>query len=322
MAETQISEWLYAYRKMMAVDAACELRLFTLLEERPRSAEELSELSGARLGPLTSLLEACVALDLLSVEHGAYANRAVARVYLVEGRPYYHGDLFRVFASEAPAWQGLRALLKERPAAAGVGDDRVGAAQFTRAMHALGALGEAQALASSIDLSDRREMVDVGCGSGVYSVALCQRYPHIRATLIDRPEVLEVTAGYVAESGVGPRVSLVPGDFLRDAYGQGRDVVLLSDVLYQESEACLNMLRLAFLALKPGGLLVIRGYFTDLGTGQDPFAALFDLDRLLTSGAREPLLVQRVLGWVADTGFTRGRSFPLTARSTCILADR
>ena len=252
----------------------------------------------------------------------SYANRAAARVYLVEGRPYYHGDLFRVFASEAPAWQGLRALLKECPAGAGEGDDQVGAAQFTRAMHALGVLGEAQALAASIDLSDRREMVDVGCGSGVYSVALCRQYPNLRVTLIDRPEVLDVAAGYVADSGVRPRVSLEPGDFLRDPYGRNRDVVLLSDVLHQESEVCLTMLRLAFEALKPGGLLMIRGYFSDSGAGQGPFAPLFDLDRLLTNDAREPLTVERVLGWVVDTGFKRGRSFILTEQSTCILADR
>jgi len=318
MSETPITEWLYAYRKMMAVDAACDLQVFTLLEERPCSAEDLAAMTGARVVPLTALLDACAGLDLLSVERGVYANRAAASAYLVEGRPYYHGDLFRVFASEAPAWQGLRALLRERPGS----EDEVDAAQFTRAMHALGVLGEAEALAGSIDLSDRRDLVDVGCGSGVYSLALCRRNPQLRATLIDRPEVLEVAAGYVAESGLQPHVSLVPGDFLHDGYGRDRDVVLLSDVLYQESEICRSMLRLAFEALKPNGLLVIRGYFTDREAGQGPFGALFDLDRLLENRAREPLLVERLLRWLVDVGFKGARSFPLTERTICILAGR
>ena len=328
---TPITGWLYAYRKLMVVDMACRLRLFTLLDERARPAEELASLTGARIVPLTCLLDACVGLGLLTVEDGRYAGCSIARAYLVEGRPLYHGDLFRVFASEAPQWGGLRDLVRGAPrgeagdpggGGATAGEDVVDAKQFTRAMHALGALGEAEALASSVDLSGRRDLVDVGCGSGVYSIALCRRYPDLRATLIDRPEVLEVTAEYLAESGVESRTSLAPGDFLVDGYGRDRDVVLLSDVLYQESDICRAMLDLAHQSLVSGGRLVIRGYFYDRGAGHGPFGALFDLDRLLTGPDREPLLVETILRWVADAGFAGARSFPLSEQSTVVLAEK
>jgi len=317
MPEAPITDWLYAYRKMMVVDMACQLEVFGLLEERPRSAEQLAAATGARVVPLTLLLQTLVGLGLLSVEEGVYTPREVARAYLVKGRPLYHGDLFRVFVSEAPAWFGLRDLLLGQS----TGENTVDSRRFARAMHALGMLGEAEALVSAVDLSGRRNLVDVGCGSGVYSIAFCQRYPDLRVALIDRPEVLEVTAEYLAEGGIQSRATLAPGDFL-DGYGQDRDVVLLSDVLYQGSDACRTMLDLAHRALIPDGLLVIRGYFSGRSGDETLFGPLFDLDRLLEDSTREPLLVETVVGWVAAAGFREARSFPLTERSVCILAEK
>jgi hypothetical protein len=76
---------------------ACELDLFTRIEEQSRTAEELAECTGARLRPLRALLDACVGLRLLALAAaGRYANRAAARDHLVRGRPLFLGDLFRV----------------------------------------------------------------------------------------------------------------------------------------------------------------------------------------------------------------------------------
>ncbi len=121
----------------------------------------------------------------------------------------------------------------------------IGERRFTLAMHALGLLGEAAALEEAVDLTGRRDLIDVGCGSGVYSIHLCRRYPELRATLLDRPAVLEVAEEIVAASGVAERIALRPGDMLSDSYGEGRDVVLLSDVLYLASGKCLDAMALA-----------------------------------------------------------------------------
>jgi SAM-dependent methyltransferase len=202
------------------------------------------------------------------------------------------------------------------------GGDELDSRRFTKAMHALGMLGEAEALAQTVDLAGRRDLVDVGCGSGVYSLTLCGRYRELRATLLDRPEVLEVTSENVAESGLGDRVTLISGDFLRDSYGVTRDVVLLSDVLYQSDEACVAMLREAYRALVPGGLVVIRGYYPDPRNNRSAFAALFDLDRLLWDDARRPLPASRVIAWLDEVGFKGARSFALTELSTGIVAEK
>ena len=316
---TEILDWTYAYRKLMVVDTACELDLFTLLEKQPRTAAELAELTGAKRLPLRALLDACVGLGLLRLDDGRYANRSVAELHLVRGRPLFLGDLFRVFAAEASQWLDLEGLVRSGRAA-GHGPVDVGTRRFTMAMHALGLLGEAAALAEAVDLQGRRNLVDVGCGSGVYSIALCRRNPELRAALLDRPAVLDVAGEIVTAYGMSGRITLQPGDMLADPYGDDRDVVLMSDVLYEESAACLRMLRSAHRALAAGGLLVIRGYFSNREGDQSPFGALFDLARLFWGEEREPISRAGVMGWLEETGFERARSFPLTERSACILA--
>ena len=317
----EILDWTYAYRKLMVVDAACELDLFTLLEDRSRTADELAERTGTKPLPMRALLDACVGLELLALEDGRYANRAVASDHLVRGRPLFLGDLFRVFAAEASQWLSLGELVRTGRAP-GSGPVEIGPRRFTMAMHALGMMGEAPALAHGVDLSGRRNLIDVGCGSGIYSIELCRRTSGLRATLLDRPEVLEVAGEIAAEHQMTDRLTLTPGDMLTDSYGRDRDVVLLSDVLYLANDRSREMLRSAHRALAPGGLLVVRGYFSDPEGDQNRFGALFDLARLFWGEDRETMPLSGIVEWLGDVGFTRARSFPLTERSTCILATR
>jgi trans-aconitate methyltransferase len=59
------------------------------------------------------------------------------------------------------------------------------------------------------DLSRARVVVDVGGGFGHLAIALLERYPHLRASVLDRPEVVEVAERHVA--AVDARESIIEG---------------------------------------------------------------------------------------------------------------
>src|SRR6202042_3434405 len=67
---------------------------------------------------------------------------------------------------------------------AGIGE------QFSSAQHT-GSLGPARLLAKRLDLTDRHKLLDVGGGSGAYSIAFCAANPHLRATILDFPETVD-----------------------------------------------------------------------------------------------------------------------------------
>jgi SAM-dependent methyltransferase len=314
---------LLGYRVLAAIAAACHLSVFTRLSAHPQTVVELAERSGADSARLRILLDACVALGLLEQEGEQYGNSCLAELHLVEGRPLYLGHLIYVFTQEAPEWEDLHERLLP-----GGGTARLGSVgdvepnRFTLAMHALGALGEAQNLADSVDLDGRGDLVDVGCGSGIYSITLCRRYPALRATLIDRANVLETTRRVVAESGVADRLTLVAGDIMAGDYGRDRDVVLFSDVLYGTQASRTAMLRSAFTSLKPGGLLVLRGYYADPEGGRPVFGAMFELARMVWDPANEPITLQSLRRWVAEAGFCAVETFPVTDRSSGLIARK
>ena len=54
-----------------------------------------------------------------------------------------------------------------------------------------------------------RQVIDIGGGHAMYSVALCQRYPRLRSTVIDSPEALKVAEETVAAANLGDRITLL-----------------------------------------------------------------------------------------------------------------
>lgn len=321
MLGNPILDLLTAHKAMHVLVAATRLGIFPKLATRAMTAEELAVRCGAVPRLVAPLLDCCVAMGLLRRCDGVYSSTHLADAHLVVGRPRYLGDLIRLVGAEAGAWEGLHDLVRsgDKPPAPST-EPEVSAEQFTLAMHDLASCGEAEALAAALPLGDSRSMVDVGCGSGAYSIALCRRRPTMQAVLLDTEDVLRTTRRIVEQSGLGDRLELRPADIFHDAYGTGADLVLLSDVLYDKPEICRAMLERAYTALAPGGTLLVRGYFSDPVGRQPPFGAFFALSMLLADPDREPISLDLARGWVTQVGFSLSRVFTLTELSTCLIA--
>jgi predicted O-methyltransferase YrrM len=302
---------------------ANRLKIFTLLAEREMTVDEIAASTGARIRPLEGLLDVCVSLGLLRRQDDRYANSHMSDAYLVEGRPLYLGDIIEVQSIEAGYWERLHDTVLGSGKGGGEGIEReVSPELFTKAMDNLGMLGEAAALANLVDLAGCRIMVDVGCGSGLYSITLCRHYPELKAILLDRKEVLQVTDRFIKKSSLQDRMSIRAADILEDPFGNDVDVVLLSDVLYQDRSTCVRILQSAYDALAPNGLLVIRGYFTDPKGSKPVFGSLFALGRLLFDEDRDIISIPSLHSWIEKVGFNITASQALTERSTCIQARK
>lgn len=321
MLENPILDLIFAPWSIHTLFTATRLKVFTLLAETPMTTAEIGERVGADTRIFPSLLTACVGLGLLELKNGVYYNAHLSEVHLVEGRPLYVGDLIEVMAIELADWQHIYSMVRNSPEAPYSSpmtepDTR----RFTLAMNNLAMLGEAAALADAVDLSACTTMADVGCGSGMYSIALCRRYPALRALLLDRAEVLETTREIARLHSLEKRIDTRAADITRDAYGQNLDTVLLSDVLYHNEAVSRAILRSAYDAMSPGGRLVIRGYYVDPECTDSPFGAIFALKLMVGNPTRESITLPKLLRWIEETPFNEVEVFPLTERSTCITA--
>jgi predicted O-methyltransferase YrrM len=138
-------------------------------------------------------------------------------------------------------------------------------------------------LAKRIDLSGATRLLDIGGGTGIYSIALLLHNPQLTAIVLDRPEVLRVAEEMAQRYGVQDRLELVPGDMFVGTLPQDCDVMLLSNILHDwDVPQCQELIGRCAAALPGGGRLLIHDVFlNDDLSGPLPIAlysaALFTL---------------------------------------------
>ena len=304
---------------------AVRLRIFTILADQSMTVEDIASRMETETQHLKPFLDACTSLDLLLYQNGQYRNSQFSQDHLVEGNPSYIGDFIQMVSAESKQWDDLYGLIagsdNDSPAYPNRHEGEASARKFSLAMNNVGMLGEADALADAVDLGDCRKMVDAGGGSGLYSVYLCQKFPHLRSVVIDKPETLVATREMIAGCPEADRIELLKADIAIDPLGENIDAVLLSDVAYEDSFAE-KVLKNARTSLRDNGLLIIRGYYYDPANPKSRFSALFRLNQTVFNPNGSILTLESMKKKVADMGFTIIRLTPLTELSSLILARR
>ncbi|HLK58946.1 MAG TPA: class I SAM-dependent methyltransferase [Chthonomonadaceae bacterium] len=292
--------------------AANELRLFDLLAQSSRPADEIARALNADLSATTRLLDACVGLQLLTKEgsdgRALYSNTPVSAAFLVAGRPGYLGSAIAWGADQYSAWGRLSEAVRQgKPVLAPalhLGDDPEQTRTFVLGMYHR-ALGVARGVLHFLDLSGVRTLLDVGGGPGAYAMLLAQKYPDLHATVLDLPGIVRIAAELIAEAGLTERVGVHPGDATQDDYGDAEfDAVLFSGVLHQMSGPTIQaMLRRAYRALKSGGRVLISDMMVDSTRTQPLFSALFSLQMLLSSAEGAVFSADDMREWLGQAGF-------------------
>ena len=187
-------------------------------------------------------------------------------------------------AGAAPDCGGTAFIYREGVASAM--EQEQSARHFTLAL-AGRAKNVAPVLAEKVSLKEARVLVDVGAGSGIYSVALLQKNAALRAVIVDRPEVLKVAHEMAALHGVADRMAFEAGDMFHGELPKG-DIVLLSNILHDwDVPECRTLIRRCAEALPSGGRLLIHDVFlSDELDGPLPIALYSAALFCLTEGRR------------------------------------
>ena len=264
---TRLQRLVHSYRDAAALMAAVELGLFTQVA---RGAD--TEAAVARALDLSSanaerLVTACVALGLLVRDGERVRNAPDVARFLVEGEPTYAGPWMLFSKPDWTEWGRLSTHLRRRESVV-LGKYAQGftveqARKYHEATYSIG-MGAARRFVRQVDLAGRRQILDLGGGSGCYCIVAAQRYPQLRAIVLDLPPVVEVTREFIASHGLADRVSALAGDFTRDALPAGPDVVIMASNLPQYSREIVQaVITRAFAALAPGGEMHLIGEMLD-----------------------------------------------------------
>ena len=296
--------------------AGSDLGIFAFLAGSPGSTVE-EVVAACALNPRAGrlLLDACVAVGLLTKQAGRYSNGEATERFLVPGSPRDLSAAIRYNRDVFQAWGKLSQFVRsgkpvERPEAH-LGDDPDRTRDFVLAMHGR-ALGIGRGVVSQLKLDGRRKLLDLGGGGGTYSALIARRYPEISCTVIDLPGVLTVAEELLAQQGVCDRVQTIPGDLHTIELPQGHDAAIFFGVLHQESpDAIAELLERTFQALEPGGVIYVMDVMTDTTHAAPTFSALFAVNMALTTHDGWVFSDQELRTWLATAGFTDVTVSPL-----------
>lgn len=262
--------WL-SMHALPALTVGIEIGLFESLAEGPASSDELAERLALNRHALRGVARMLASLGILHHREGRFRLTRTASTYLVASSELFFGPVLRV-GGQSPRHDALVGALKERPdpdkerhvdhwESGEVDPDT--ARIIAKIMHAHSRPASA-ALARLPVWSTVDKVLDVGGGSGCFSIALAQAYPALRCTVLELGGMTEVARGYIDEGGVPDRVDTRVVDMFRDDWPDGYDGILLSNILHDWSlEACAELARRAFAALPSGGRIFVHEMLLD-----------------------------------------------------------
>ena len=162
------------------------------------------------------------------------------------------------------------------------------------------------ALAKGYDFSQHHTLLDLGGGTGAYSLALCRKYERLRAVVFDLPPVARLASQFVAASGLRGRVEVCAGDFKEDELPTGFDVALLADLLSVASEETNRaLLREIYERLPGGGAVIVSGWLLDDSRTSPLVPVLFCLEEINWRAPDVERTASTYAGWLVAAGFVR-----------------
>jgi 3-hydroxy-5-methyl-1-naphthoate 3-O-methyltransferase len=282
ISPAELLEIAVGYQKSQTLFTFAELKIPDLLAHREMSANELAEKLGIHPLAMERFLNACAAIGLLRRHGDFFANSDLTKNLLVEGGENYLGGQLKRYQNRSyPQWEKLTEHLRDWKYGAGVDKNPEADDQGAEAMaeqHNL-ALLHGHALAESFDFSGFSQLLDLGGGSGAMSIALCEKLPHLRATVFDLPENIAKAEEMIAEKNLQKRIKCVGGDILKDDLPEDFDVALLANLLAVfDAETNKELFGKIYEKLPAGGAALVSGWILDEDRTSPEVAVLFCLE--------------------------------------------
>jgi hypothetical protein len=326
---TRLQRMAQAYWESAALMAAVELEVFTAIARGHDTVPALAKAIGISERNAERLSTALVAMTLLersgAEKDARFTNAPDVQRFLVKDGDRYAGPWILFTKPRWTAYGELSQRLRNPQ------ENRLGtyteftvedARRYHAATYSIG-MGAARLFSRSVDLSGRKLLLDLGGGSGAYSIVATETYPGLKAIVLDLPPVTVVANEYIAANKAQDRVSTLAGDFTTSAFPQGVDVVVMASNLPQYEPALIRLVvGKAFASLTPGGEMHLVGETLHDDRRGPLSAALWGLNEGVFGSTGVAHTEAEVKGYLQDAGFADVAVHPFVPGVLCRIAGR
>lgn len=268
-----ILELSWGFGKSAILISSFELGIFDLIENGWNNAKSISKKLDYSETGLIFLLDSLYKEGLLKRENNQYLVQNEYKKYLCTESEYYIGHLWKLHKEmNWQLWDNLSSVIKSgKPTLKlfSATQDK----NWDVVIPYLNSLAKccAEEVSKYIDDNFTQKqctVLDIGCGSGIYSQCLIKDNLLWSGTGVDQGNVLDIAKKQTSSLGLDNRLTFIEGDIFNIDYPKEKyDIVLISNILhgYSNEESRL-LLSKAHKALKPSGILLVNEFINDTDT--------------------------------------------------------
>ena len=301
-----------AHQRTEAIKSAIELNLFTAIGSGKTTAREIAEACQAAERGIRILCDYLVIMGFLTKEQGNYGLTPDSAMFLDRRSPAYMGSVIDFMLSPmlTDNFKKLTEAVKKGGSAAD--DDAVVApdhpvwVKFARAMAPMMAM-PAELLAKLVDpdANQKLKILDIAAGHGLFGLAFAKQNPQAEVTAVDWSNVLEVAKENAQSAGAADRYHTRAGSAFDVDYGEGYDIVLLTNFLHHfDVPTCEVLLRKINASLAEGGRVVTLEFVPNDDRVTPPQAAAFSMMMLGATPGGDAYTFAELDQMFRNTGFS------------------
>ena len=319
-----IMQRMRAYQESRVILTGVELDIFTAVGQGARS-DEVAKNIGADPRATDMLMNALVATGMLTKEGGLFRNTPVAARFYAEGSPNDARAAAMHTVNLWPRWSALTDCVRAGTSVTySESADRPEdwTRPFIAAMHR-NAIDRAPLILQAVGTEGLKRMLDVGGGSGAYSIAFAKAVEGLQAEILDLDTVVPIARSHIEKAGVGNRVRTRAGDLRTEKLGQGYDLVLVSAICHMLGvDENRDLLKRCYRALAPQGRVVIQDFILDADKTSPKTGALFALNMLVGTENGNSYSEDEYAAWLREAGFEDIRHLRLPGPTGLMVGKR
>ena len=291
--------------------ACLEGGLLGLLEPGPQSLEEIADKTGLDPVRAERLLSAASALQLLERRRsgdyalgpqGAALCNNPGLVALIRHHDALYQDLRKpwqlVSTSDAPSRLQAYWSYAGQQAATDAESARTYSALMSESQGMI-----AEQVLEAYSFKNCQSLLDIGGGNGTFAIAVAKRWPHLKITLADLPDVVPLAEKHIQQAGLAGRIQTQRLDFKKQTIPASYDAVSLVRVLHDHDDETVHQLLASVRqSLSPGKRIVVAEPLAGSdrsGRLNDTYFSIY----LLAMGQGRPRTFATLSSFLSGAGF-------------------
>jgi SAM-dependent methyltransferase len=305
MNPNEIREFAASFQKSRILLSGIELDIFTNVDKSGTTSKQIAGNLHLDEHACDRLLNALVSLGFLTKHNHLFYNTEKSFMFLSKKSSDYLGGLMHL-NHLWNTWSNLTQVIKTGTSAHPGEINERGEEwlyPFINAMHDR-AKNQAPRQLENIDLSGIKSILDIGGGSGAYSMEFVSKKPEIEPTVFDLPNVVPITKKFIDKEGFSNKIKTQPGDYTTDDLPEGFDLVFLSAIIHSNPlETNQVLIKKCFNSLNKNGKIVIQDWIMNNDRTKPTSGAVFALNMLVGTEAGDCFTEQEVTEMLDRAGF-------------------